>query len=71
MEAASAVAYDNVVGDRNERWRNVIIHEIAHQWFGNSIANLVGMIFGLVKVLLLILHYYLSNMNMVEINLLD
>ncbi|MFN3840978.1 MAG: M1 family aminopeptidase [Cyclobacteriaceae bacterium] len=41
MEAASAILYseNSVVGDRNERWRNVIIHEIAHQWFGNSVTE--------------------------------
>lgn len=41
MEAASAILYseNSVVGDRNARWRNVIIHEIAHQWFGNSVTE--------------------------------
>lgn len=41
MEAASAILYSEnaVVGDRNERWRNVIIHEVAHQWFGNSVTE--------------------------------
>jgi len=41
MEAASAILYSetSVVGDRNERWRNVVIHEIAHQWFGNSVTE--------------------------------
>lgn len=41
MEAASAIFYseNSVVGDRNERWRNVVIHEIAHQWFGNSVTE--------------------------------
>jgi aminopeptidase N len=41
MEAASAILYseNSVVGDRNERWRNVIIHEIAHQWFGNAVTE--------------------------------
>lgn len=41
MEAASAILYgDNaVVGDRNEGWRNVVIHEIAHQWFGNAVTE--------------------------------
>lgn len=41
MEAASAILYSegSVVGDRNERWRNVIIHEIAHQWFGNAVTE--------------------------------
>jgi aminopeptidase N len=41
MEAASAILYGEnaVVGDRNERWRNVIIHEVAHQWFGNSVTE--------------------------------
>jgi aminopeptidase N len=41
MEAASAIFYSesSVVGDRNERWRNVVIHEIAHQWFGNAITE--------------------------------
>ena len=41
MEAASAILYseNSVVGDRNVRWRNVVIHEIAHQWFGNSVTE--------------------------------
>jgi aminopeptidase N len=41
MEAASAIFYSesSVVGDRNERWRNVVIHEIAHQWFGNAVTE--------------------------------
>ena len=41
MEAASAILYSDksVVGDRNDRWRNVVVHEIAHQWFGNSVTQ--------------------------------
>jgi aminopeptidase N len=41
MEAASAIFYSEgaVVGDRNVRWRNVVIHEIAHQWFGNAVTE--------------------------------
>jgi aminopeptidase N len=41
MEAASAIMYNenSVVGDRNERWRNVVIHELAHQWFGNAVTE--------------------------------
>jgi aminopeptidase N len=41
MEAASAILYseNSVVGDRNERWRDVVIHEIAHQWFGNAVTE--------------------------------
>lgn len=41
MEAASAILYSEnaVTGDRNTRWRNVVIHEIAHQWFGNAVTE--------------------------------
>ena len=41
MEAASSILYseNSVKGDRNERWRNVVIHEIAHQWFGNAVTE--------------------------------
>ena len=41
MEAASAILYSasSVKGDRNIRWRNVLIHEIAHQWFGNAVTE--------------------------------
>ena len=41
MESATAIFYgaDSVTGERNERWRNVIIHEVAHQWWGNSVTE--------------------------------
>jgi aminopeptidase N len=41
MEAASAILYseNSVTGDRSMRWRNVVIHEIAHQWFGNAVTE--------------------------------
>ncbi|MEP7380643.1 MAG: M1 family metallopeptidase [Gemmatimonadota bacterium] len=41
MEAASAIFYSagSVTGTRSLRWRNVIIHEIAHQWFGNAVTE--------------------------------
>jgi aminopeptidase N len=41
MEAASAILYgdNSVSGERRTRWRNVVIHEIAHQWFGNSVTE--------------------------------
>ena len=41
MEAASAILYGDrsVSGERNVRWRNIVIHEIAHQWFGNSVTE--------------------------------
>ena len=41
MEAASAIFYatGSVSGTRNVRWRNVVIHEIAHQWFGNAVTE--------------------------------
>jgi len=41
MESSSAIFYgeDLVTGKRSERTRNVVIHEIAHQWFGNSITE--------------------------------
>jgi aminopeptidase N len=41
MEAASTPAYSeaSVSGNRERRWQNVIIHEIAHQWFGNAVTE--------------------------------
>lgn len=41
MEAASAILYSagSVSGTRSVRWRNVVIHEIAHQWFGNAVTE--------------------------------
>ena len=41
MEAASAIFYSagSVAGTRPVRWRNVVIHEIAHQWFGNAVTE--------------------------------
>lgn len=41
MEAASAILYseNSVTGTKSLRWRNVVIHEIAHQWFGNAVTE--------------------------------
>jgi len=41
MEAASTPAYSDksVTGTRTKRWQHVIIHEIAHQWFGNAVTQ--------------------------------
>lgn len=41
METSSAIFYaENLVtGKRDERIRDVIIHEIAHQWFGNAVTE--------------------------------
>ncbi len=41
MEAASAILYseNSVTGTGSVRWRNVVIHEIAHQWFGNAVTE--------------------------------
>ena len=41
METSSAILYaENLVdGKKSERLRNVVIHEIAHQWFGNAITE--------------------------------
>jgi len=40
-ESATAIFYSDVsvTGDRSTRWRNVIIHEVAHQWFGNCVTE--------------------------------
>ena len=41
MESATAIFYSDisVTGDRSVRWRDVIIHEVAHQWFGNCVTE--------------------------------
>lgn len=41
MESATSLFYgDDAVNDpKSPRWRNVIIHEIAHQWFGNAVTE--------------------------------
>ena len=41
METASAIYYDDKImnGESDVRLREVIIHEIAHQWFGNTITE--------------------------------
>ncbi|NQV73508.1 M1 family metallopeptidase [bacterium] len=41
MEAASSIFYNEkaVVGTRPRGWQNVIVHEIAHQWFGNAVTE--------------------------------
>lgn len=41
MESATSIFYgdDSVDDPASVRWRNVIIHEIAHQWFGNAVTE--------------------------------
>jgi aminopeptidase N len=41
MASASAILYhdSSVTGTRSVRWRNVVIHEVAHQWFGNAVTE--------------------------------
>ena len=41
MESATSIFYgdDSAKDPRSTRWRNVIIHEIAHQWFGNAVTE--------------------------------
>ncbi len=41
MESSSAILYNekSVVGDGNFRWKKVVIHEIAHQWFGCAVTE--------------------------------
>ena len=41
MEAASAIFYGDrsVTGTRSRRWQHVIVHEVAHQWFGNAVTE--------------------------------
>ena len=41
MEAATAIFYgdNSVTGTRDRRWQHVIIHEVAHQWFGNAVTE--------------------------------
>lgn len=41
METASAIFYgeDLINGKQDTRLRNVVIHEIAHQWFGNAVTE--------------------------------
>jgi aminopeptidase N len=41
MEAASAILYNekSVTGDGSWRWKKVVIHEVAHQWFGCAVTE--------------------------------
>jgi len=41
MELATSIFYgaDAVSETPTRRWRNVIVHEIAHQWFGNAVTE--------------------------------
>jgi aminopeptidase N len=41
MEAASAIFYGDrsVTGTGDRGWRDVVTHEIAHQWFGNAVTE--------------------------------
>ena len=41
MESASSIFYgdDSVRAPQTARWRTVIVHEIAHQWWGNAVTE--------------------------------
>jgi aminopeptidase N len=41
METSSAIFYgeDLIDGTRSVRLRNIVIHELAHQWFGNAVTE--------------------------------
>ena len=41
METSSAIFYTEriITGKRDNRVRNVVIHELAHQWFGNAVTE--------------------------------
>ena len=41
METSSAIFYGEAMinGKRDNRLRNVVIHELAHQWFGNAVTE--------------------------------
>lgn len=40
MEAATSILYgDDSVSGPSRRWDTVIVHEIAHQWFGNAVTE--------------------------------
>jgi aminopeptidase N len=41
MESASSIFYgdDSARAPQTARWRNVIVHEIAHQWWGNAVTE--------------------------------
>jgi aminopeptidase N len=41
MESATAIFYDDeaATGKRKRVWRRIIVHEIAHQWWGNAVTE--------------------------------
>lgn len=72
METSSAIFYgENLVnGKGDERTKNIVVHEIAHQWFGNAVTEATWDDAWLSEGFATFSPYCIMKINMVKLNII-